>query len=106
MLDLRRKLGERIYAFRKQNRLSQAQLAEKAKISNEFMSAVERGAKLPSLQVLEGIAAALKIEIKDLFNFDRTSYHRLKPVPREVLELAFEIAELSPDHRRKLRAIT
>jgi len=36
-------------------KLTQAALAEKAKISNEFMSAVERGAKLPSLPVLERI---------------------------------------------------
>ena len=61
-------------------------------VSNEFMSAVERGAKLPYLPVLERIANALMIEIKDLFNFDRTNYHRLKPIPKKVIDLAFERA--------------
>ena len=48
MSDLGKRLGRRIYDFRKQSGLTQAALAERAKISNEFMSAVERGAKLPS----------------------------------------------------------
>jgi len=49
MSDLAKRLGRRIYDFRKQSGLTQAVLAERTKISNEFMSAVERGAKLPSL---------------------------------------------------------
>lgn len=106
MSDLGRQLGRRIYEFRKQNTFTQAALAEKARISNEFMSAVERGAKVPSLAVLERIAAALKVNMKDLFNFDRTTYRRQQPLSREVLDLAFDLAELSPDQRRKVRAIS
>ncbi len=34
-----------MHLFRKQNGLTQAAVAEKAKISNEFMSGIERGAK-------------------------------------------------------------
>jgi len=45
MSDLGKRLGRRIYDFRKQSGLTQAALAERAKISNEFMSAVERGGK-------------------------------------------------------------
>jgi transcriptional regulator with XRE-family HTH domain len=106
MSDLPKRLGRRIYEFRKQNRLTQAAVAEKARISNEFMSAVERGAKMPSLPVLERIAGALKVDMKDLFNFDRANYRRLQPLSREVLDLAFELAELSADQRRKVRAIS
>src|SRR5205814_2618579 len=82
MSDLAKKLGRRIYGFRKQGGLTQAALAEKCKISNEFMSAVERGAKLPSLDVLARIAVGLSVEIKDLFDFDRTPFRRLEPLPR------------------------
>jgi transcriptional regulator with XRE-family HTH domain len=106
MSDLGKQLGRRIYEFRKQNRFTQAALAEKARISNEFVSAVERGAKMPSLPVLERIAGALKVDISDLFSFDRTSYRRPQPLSREVLDLAFELAELSPDQRRKVRTIS
>jgi hypothetical protein len=43
MSDLAKRWGRRIYDFRKQNGLTQAALPERAKISNEFMSAVEEG---------------------------------------------------------------
>jgi transcriptional regulator with XRE-family HTH domain len=105
MSDLAKRLGRRIYEFRKKNRLTQATLAEKAKISNEFVSAVERGAKLPSLPVLERIADSLKVDMKDLFNFDQSNYRRLPPLSKEILDLAYEIAEFSPDQLRKLRII-
>jgi transcriptional regulator with XRE-family HTH domain len=100
MSDLGRNLGRRIYGFRKQNGLTQAALAEKSKISNEFISAVERGAKLPSLEVLERIATALRVEIKDLFNFDRGSFRKLQPPARNVMDVASEISAL-PSKRRQ-----
>jgi len=101
MSDLAKKLGRRIYGFRKQGGLTQAALAEKCKISNEFMSAVERGAKLPSLDVLARIAVGLSVEIKDLFDFDRTPFRRLEPLPRNVTDVATEIAVLPPSRRRR-----
>src|SRR5205823_11813913 len=103
MSDLAKRLGRRIYDFRKQDGLTQAALAERAKISNEFMSAVERGAKLPSLQVLEGIAAGLRVELKDVvFNFDRTAYRRLEPLPREVRDIATVLQVLPLERRRQM----
>ncbi len=102
MSDLAKRLGRRIYDFRKQSGLTQAALAERAKISNEFMSAVERGAKLPSLQVLEGIAAGLRVELKDVFNFDRTAYRKLEPLPREVRDIATVLQVLPLERRRQI----
>jgi len=102
MSDLAKRLGRRIYDFRKQSGLTQAALAERAKISNEFMSAVERGAKLPSLQVLEGIAAGLRVELKDVFNFDRTAYRKLEPLPREVRDIANVLQVLPLERRRQI----
>ena len=102
MSDLAKRLGRRIYDLRKQSGLTQAALAERAKISNEFMSAVERGAKLPSLQVLEGIAAGLRVELKDVFNFDRTAYRKLEPLPREVRDIATVLQVLPLERRRQI----
>jgi len=102
MSDLAKRLGRRIYDFRKQSGLTQAALAERAKISDEFMSAVERGAKLPSLQVLEGIAAGLRVELKDVFNFDRTAYRKLEPLPREVRDIATVLQVLPLERRRQI----
>jgi transcriptional regulator with XRE-family HTH domain len=105
MSDLAKRLGRRIYEFRKQNRLTQAALAEKARISNEFMSAVERGSKLPSLPVLNGIANGLRVEIKELFNFDSTAYRRVEPFSREVLDLAVLVQSLPSEHRLRTMKI-
>ena len=105
MSDLAKRLGRRIYDFRKQSRLTQAALAERAKISNEFMSAVERGAKLPSLDVLERIAAGLRVQVKDLFNFDRTAYRKLEPLSRETLDIASALEQLPVTERHRLLRI-
>ncbi|SRR6266700_3891021 len=101
MSDLAKRLGRRIYDFRKQSGLTQAALAERAKISNEFMSAVERGAKLPSLHVLERIATGLRVELKDLFNFDRTTYRKLAPLSREVRDVASMLQGLPPERKHQ-----
>lgn len=63
-------LGKRIAALRKSKGLSQEKLAEKSGYSVEFVSLVERGVNAPSVAGLEKIAKALKVSIKDLFNFD------------------------------------
>ena len=105
MSDLGKWLGRRIYQFRKQNRLTQAALAERARISNEFMSAVERGAKLPSLQVLERIANGLRVNMKDLFNFDRTTFRRVEPLSRNTLDLATTLQQLPTEQRRRILKI-
>lgn len=101
MSDLGKRLGRRIYDFRKQSGLTQAVLAEKAKISNEFISALERGAKLPSLEVLERVATALRVEIKDLFNFDRGSFRKSPSPPRNVMDVASEISALPVKRRQR-----
>jgi transcriptional regulator with XRE-family HTH domain len=81
--------------------MARATLAEKAKISNEFMSAVERGAKVPSLDVLARIAAGLRVEIKDLFNVDRLPYHRLEFLSKDVVDLAIQLQRF-PSATRKV----
>ena len=105
MSDLARQLGKRIYMFRKENGLTQAALAEKAKISNEFMSGIERGAKLPSLLSLERVASALKVDIKDLFNFDQTGFRKIQPITRDGLDVAKLFEDFAPRQRRQILKI-
>jgi transcriptional regulator with XRE-family HTH domain len=102
MSDVAKQLGKRIYLFRKQNKLTQAALAEKAKISNEFMSGIERGAKLPSLPTLERIATALKISLKDLFNIDGSSFRQIQALSRQTLDLALLINQVPAHQRRRI----
>lgn len=67
---LRKRLGQRIYALRMWRRLSQETLAEASDYSVDFISLVERGVNAPSIEGCERIAQALRIKLKDLFDFD------------------------------------
>jgi transcriptional regulator with XRE-family HTH domain len=60
-------VGEFIASQRQLAKLSLRQLAEKAKISNPYLSQIERGIYRPSAEVLKGIAEALNISAESLY---------------------------------------
>ena len=66
---LQKRLGQRIADLRKNQRLTQVQLAKAVGCSVEFISLVERGVNAPSVARLEDFAKALKVEVVDLFTF-------------------------------------
>lgn len=68
---LQRKLGQRIASLRKAKKLTQEQLAEALGCSVEFISLVERGVNAPSVSGLEKFAKILKVEVKELFTFEK-----------------------------------
>jgi transcriptional regulator with XRE-family HTH domain len=64
----RRIVGQKIRAYRKQARMSQEKLAEKADLSYKYLGEVERGYVNISLDSLMRIAKALKVKVRDLVN--------------------------------------
>ena len=70
---LQQKLGQRIAFLRKANKLTQDQMAEKVGCSVKFIGLVERGVNAPSVAGLEKFAKALKIEVRELFIFEKKS---------------------------------
>lgn len=66
---LQQKLGKRIADLRRENGLTQVQLARMTGYSVEFVSLVERGVNGPSIAGLEKLAMALGVNAKELFNF-------------------------------------
>jgi transcriptional regulator with XRE-family HTH domain len=64
-------LGERIRRERDQRRLSLNELAAKAGVSRSMLSAVERGAKAPTVLVLDRIATGLDSSIARLLGQER-----------------------------------
>ena len=54
-------LGDRIREVRKKQKLTQEQLAERLDISVEFVGQIERGLKMPSIQVFVKIVEALNV---------------------------------------------
>lgn len=59
-------LGKKIKKIRKNVGLTQEGLAEKVRISRAYMGYIEQGRNAPSLEVLEKIAKALKVNAGDL----------------------------------------
>ncbi len=60
-------IGEFIRMQRELAQLSLRQLAEGSKVSNAYLSQVERGLYRPSAQVLKGIADALHLSVETLY---------------------------------------
>jgi DNA-binding XRE family transcriptional regulator len=62
-------IGLNILHYRKEQGLTQIQLAEKCNISRTYMQKIETAATSCSLDTLIDIAEALKIPLKKLFEF-------------------------------------
>ena len=67
MSNIKSKVGQKIKFFRRKIGVTQEALAEKANISVDFLSLIERGRNAPSLESLEKIANALSIKVSELF---------------------------------------
>ncbi|MGE5828862.1 MAG: helix-turn-helix domain-containing protein, partial [Micromonosporaceae bacterium] len=59
--DLSRDIGEFIRDLRHNARISLRELAERAGVSNPYLSQIERGLRKPSAEVLGQIASALRV---------------------------------------------
>ena len=67
MANLAETFGQHIRARRKARGLTQAQLAEAASMSEEWIRRIERGAGSPSFDAIEALAVALGAAPGDLF---------------------------------------
>jgi transcriptional regulator with XRE-family HTH domain len=63
-------LGRRIRYLRNIQGMTQEQLGAKADLSYKYLGSIERGEKNPSIDNLERIAQALKVELHELFSFE------------------------------------
>lgn len=67
---LLKKLGKRIREIRKDQKISQAQLAFESGTSREEIYRLELGYQNVTTEVLHAIAQALDIHIKEFFDFE------------------------------------
>jgi transcriptional regulator with XRE-family HTH domain len=64
------KLGKNIVRLREGRGLSQLQLADKCRKDKQSINRLEKGRINPSAYYLLQIADAMKVKVKDLFDFD------------------------------------
>ena len=67
MSELSRLVGSRIRGFRKMQRLSQGELAEKCGLHPTYIGQLERGEKNATLESIQSICRGLQITMDQLF---------------------------------------
>ena len=72
--ELRAVFGKNVRAYRNRRNWSQADLAEHANISINFIGDIERGKKWPHPETLAKLAEALEINVFELFMEENSSY--------------------------------
>ena len=68
--DLKENFGRQVRLFRKDDDMTQSDLAEAVNVSTEYVSHIERGLASPSFDVIARIAQALNRDVAEMFAFD------------------------------------
>ena len=105
-------IGQRIRMYRKEHKLSQELLSERADVTPAHLSHIERGNTKPSLPTLIRIANALDISIDDLLcdNVEKSRHVRVKDVDRLLNDCSPQeikaLTEILISAKNALRTIT
>lgn len=79
MDDLRPAFGQRLRELRRQLKLSQEEVAHRARVHVTYLSDLERGMQTPTLDVVNRLAKALKVTLAELFApFDQSFRVRVR----------------------------
>jgi transcriptional regulator with XRE-family HTH domain len=104
-----RGVGDFIRGQREMANLSLRQLADIAKISNPYLSQIERGLHKPSADVLKNLASALKISAETMYAqaglLDGTAAQRTAAGAPVVEEAIRADARLTDDQKQTLVSI-
>lgn len=90
-MDRKSLLGKRIKQIRTIRRLSQEGLAEKAGISTQYISNIERGKENPTLDLLFALGDALKVRLAELCDYEgieKVDRRKLASTIRELIQAA------------------
>jgi len=69
--ELRVRFGKRLKELRMSKGLTQEQLAEKAGVSADFISLIERGYRAPSFETIQMLAKALQVQESSFFTVSK-----------------------------------
>jgi len=92
-MELKTFVGDRLRTLRKLSGMTTNELAEKIGSSSGYISDIEGGRTLPSLQKLNQICSALSISLADFF----ATAQNVKPLHPRLRELAEAAGQLNPD---------
>src|SRR2546427_8833589 len=93
-------VGTYIRDQRRKAHLSLRNLAERAGVSNPYLSQIERGMRQPSAKILKGIATALQVSAETLFTQAGILDGSPEDADGDVLRAIFRDPQLSDGQRR------
>jgi transcriptional regulator with XRE-family HTH domain len=97
--DIGKRIGRRIRELRTQRGepWTQEDLAESAHISVSFLSMIERGERVPHVETLESLAAALGVTLSELFE--------VVEAPRETDDVLRPLSDFARSRRLTARDV-
>lgn len=95
-------VGSYIRDQRRKAQLSLRKLAERAGVSNPYLSQIERGLRQPSAKVLKGIATALQVSAETIFTQAGILDGGPDDRSKDVLRAIFRDPDLTDGQRREL----
>lgn len=90
-------IGDKIIQLRKQNGLSQSELAEKIEASRTIVGNYERNSNTPSIEMIIKIANVFNVSLDYLIGVGQLSSY-----DKEVLKRIEDIEHLDPETRKNL----
>lgn len=94
MVGIAEKLGRRLAFFRKLRDMTQAELAKKVGLSNNFIALIESGRRAPSFETLERLIEVLNVNVNQIFNFEELNEYDTTEGIRE--RLSSYISDMTP----------
>jgi len=99
-MDEQKLFGKRIKELRKQNNLTQDELAEKLGVFQKQIGNIETGTTFTTMSNITKLAGIFQVEIKDLFEFGHQ-----KPRDEIIYEIHDMIADVSDDKLKMIYRI-
>lgn len=92
-------VGKRIREERKRRGLTQRALSDAIEMSEQFISNLERGSRMPATKTLQAIAGALQLSLEELLSGVPSTF---KPLDADLTALASILKDASPRDRARV----
>ena len=96
--------GQFIAAMRKENNMTQAELAKIIGVTDKAVSRWERGKGFPDINTLEPLAKSLGISVLELMRSQKSDMKEKNLSENEVVELMGNAAEITKENQKQEKA--
>ena len=92
------KIGKFLQTLRKENGLTQEQLAERMGVSRRTISRWETGSNMPDMDILMELSDLYTVDLREILNGERKSEH----MNEELKETVLQVADYSNEEKARL----